>query len=120
MTNTFYNADEVKEYIIEKLNSFKEEDDITLTEENIYEFLYYYTVNEYCIHNYDFTQLTSKCIFGCIEYVKNEYKESRGNNIDIDDLDTEDKLIYQMLYWVGEEWRVNLEEYEDSDGFDFK
>ena len=44
-----------------------------------------------------------------------------GENININSIDTQDKLCAQMLYFIGEEWKTQIDTlYDSCDNYDDK
>lgn len=119
-SNTFYNMEELKNFIINKLNELYTDEEINYYE-SIDSFLLEYTNKEHSIHYYDFTNLNSVCIFECINYINEQHNYTMGENININSIDKQDKLCAQMLYFIGEEWKTQIDTlYDSCDNYDDK
>ena len=108
MSNTFYSIDDITEYINMKLEKYYvdylNEEELEDTEDNIEEFLMEYTNSDSSIYLYDFTNLTTNCIFKCLEFIKNEYMDMFGEEMDM--IYSKEKLEGHLLYFVGQNWKV--------------
>jgi hypothetical protein len=106
MSNTFYSIDDITEYINIKLDKYYvdylNEEDEENTEDSIEEFLMEYTNFDRSIYLYDFTNLTQKCIFQCLEFIREEYMDKTGDEMDM--IYSKEKLEGNLIYFVGQNW----------------
>ena len=118
--NTFYSLLDITEYINMKLDegykTYLYEEELENTEDNIEEFLMEYTNSDSSIYLYDFTNLTQKCIFQCLSYIRDEYMDMTGEELDI--IYSKERLEGHLIYFVGQEWgRREKEDLEEKEKY---
>ena len=104
--NTFYSLLDITEYINMKLDegykTYLCEEELENTEDNIEEFLMEYTNSDSSIYLYDFTTIVPVCIFECLTFIRDEYMDMTGEEMNI--IYSKEKLEGQLIYFVGQEW----------------
>ena len=108
--NTFYNLDEIKEYINDKLEGLWKEE---LEEYDDLEEFFRCNCNNGDLYSYDITNIN--CVFECIQYVNEKHNDMCGEDIHINKIDTQDKLTLQLIYFIGDEWKCKKEEEEEEE-----
>ena len=109
--NTFYSLLDIQEYIKMKLDEgYKtylemfviNKIEIENTEDIIEEFLMEYTNSDSSIYLYDFTTIVPVCIFECLTFIRDEYMDMTGEEMDM--IYSKERLEGQLIYFVGQEW----------------
>ena len=116
--NTFYSLLDITEYINMKLDegykTYLYEEELENTEDNIEEFLMEYTNSDSSIYLYDFTTIVPVCIFECLSFIREEYMDMTGDELDI--IYSKEKLEGHLIYFIGKEWgREQMREEEKKE-----
>ena len=62
-----------------------------------------YTNSDTSIYLYDFTNLTQRCCIECVSYIRDEYFDMTGEEMN-DMSYNRQKLEAHLIYFVGKEW----------------